>query len=479
MKNSLTGKLTLSFVLIALTTAALVAVFVRVTSENRLSRLIVDQQRSSLQTNLSDFYTKYQSWDGISNYLRGLTFQNSNPPPENPNNPTSPNGAIDRRSLFALADARGVIVIASLPNYPQGRFVDPQTLKSGEAVLVNGQQVGTILTEQRNPAFNPPESLFLQRTNEALLYAIGVALIVALAMGFFLARTLIKPLRALTEAAHRIAEGNLTQEVKVKSKDEIGQLARAFNRMSQEVAHVNQLRRQMTADIAHDLRTPLTVISGYIESMRDGVLAPTTQRFDLISTEIDRLQDLVDDLRMLSLADSGELSFHPQRISPKELIERTATLFQQRTEEQGLTIKIETTGPLPDVYLDEARMMQVFGNLLTNALQYTAKGGEVRLSAGLKANSIRFSVKDTGTGIAPGDLPHIFNRFYRADKSRSEEVGGSGLGLAIAKALVEAQGGVITAVSTLGQGTEILMDFPVFNEKQDHPNNSAGKVSNL
>ena len=155
--------------------------------------------------------------------------------------------------------------------------------------------------------------MFLQRTNQALLMGVLGAMLVALLLGILLASGLTRPLKALTQAAQSIAQGHLEQKVVVNSEDEIGQLATAFNRMSEEVARVNQLRRQMTADIAHDLRTPLTVIGGYVEAMRDGVLQPTETRLTMIYTEIERLQDMVGDLRMLSQADAGELPLHPQR----------------------------------------------------------------------------------------------------------------------------------------------------------------------
>lgn len=175
----------------------------------------------------------------------------------------------------------------------------------------------------------------MDRTNQALTLAPIVALLVALVIGILLARTLTRPLRVLTSAAHRIAEGQLDQQVPVHSKDEIGQLAEAFNRMSRAVAQANLLRRQMTADIAHDLRTPLTVIAGYIESMQEGVLQPTPARLALIYAEIERLQDLVGDLRLLSQADAGELPLLPQWVAPARLLERAAALFQHRAEQQN------------------------------------------------------------------------------------------------------------------------------------------------
>ncbi len=216
----------------------------------------------------------------------------------------------------------------------------------------------------------------------------------------------------------------------------------------------------MTADIAHDLRTPLTVIAGYIESMRDGVLQPTPQRLDLIYQEIERLQKMVNDLRMLSQADAGELNLHPQPTQPLALLKRAAHLFQHHAEQAGISLKVEASETLPAILVDEDRMMQVLDNLISNALRYTSAGGEITLRAKQDGKQVRLQVADTGTGIPPEELPRIFERFHRVDPSRHSESGGSGLGLAIVRALVEAQGGKVSAESELGKGTTITAEFP-------------------
>jgi signal transduction histidine kinase len=219
----------------------------------------------------------------------------------------------------------------------------------------------------------------------------------------------------------------------------------------------------MTADIAHELRTPLTVIAGYIESMRDGVLAPSPDRLGVIYAEIEHLQRLVGDLRLLSQADAGELKLNRQPLPPLELLQQAAASFAHQAQQKGVRLHLSPNGPLAPIHVDETRMLQVLGNLLSNALRYTPPGGQVELRAasGAAGAGVTLSVQDTGPGIAPDDLPHIFNRFYRADPSRAEDSGASGLGLAIAKALVEAHGGALSAVSALGQGTTFTIHFPV------------------
>jgi signal transduction histidine kinase len=465
MLKSLYWKLTLAFMLVAFTTAALVALFIRLTSANRLVQLVIEQQRSSLQQTLQSYYAANGSWEGVAqnwSQIQSLVLPTpAAPPPDHPPQDNHPPDGQDRRNFLGLADAQGVVIVSVDPKYPAGASLPASVLQAGTPVSVDGQQVGTILTASEPPGLNPQEAQFLQRTNEALIFAMLGALLVALAIGILLARTLTRPLQALTRAAQNITQGQLEQEVRVGANDEIGQLAVAFNRMSQEVARVNQLRRQMTADIAHDLRTPLTVISGYVESMRDGDLKPTPERFALIYSEIERLQNLVGDLRMLSMADAGELSLNPQSLSPKNLLERAATLFRHQAEGQEVSIQVEASDELPSIGVDEARMIQVLGNLISNALRYTLSGGTIILAAQSFGDEVEIDVEDTGVGIPEEELPYIFNRFHRGDKSRHTETGETGLGLAIVKALVEAHGGNVTAESKPGEGTIIRLVFPI------------------
>lgn len=463
MRVSLLWKLTLAFVLVAVTTAGLVAVFIRVTSADRLSRLIVDQQRSNLAQSLADYYAANGSWAGVSHdwpavytpFAQGYT--GSSAPPAAP----APAGRRDRRAPFGLADAQGVVIVPLGPELPLAAKAPESVLREGTPVLVDGKRVGTVLTTRWEPGLNPEEALFLERTNQALVLAVAVAVLVALVIGLLLARAFIGPLRALTQAAQNIAQGQLEQQVKVNSQDEIGQLAGAFNRMSQEIARINQLRRQMTADIAHDLRTPLTVIAGYVESMQEGVLEPSPERLSVIYQEIGQLQRLVGDLRVLSQADAGELPMHLQPVDARHLLERAAAAFRHRAEMQRVALVVEAGELLPELRVDEERMMQVLGNLLSNALRYTPEGGRIALSAQSAGGRAILTVSDTGSGIAPEDLPYIFERFRRADRSRHSEAGETGLGLAIVKALVEAHGGTVGAMSTPGKGTIVRIELPM------------------
>jgi signal transduction histidine kinase len=334
-------------------------------------------------------------------------------------------------------------------------------LVQGTVVTIDGQVVGTVLTTGKAPELNPREELFLTRINWALFYAALGATLIALILGLFLARTLTRPLRELTAASQAMAQGDLEQQVAVRSKDELGELAAAFNRMSIELARANQARRQMTADIAHDLRTPLTVIKGYAEALRDGDLPPAVTTFETVYQEAKHLSRLIEDLRTLSLVDAGKLTLNRSAVPPQALLERTATAHLPQAQHLGITLEIDVAADLPPVHVDPERLAQVLGNLVGNALRYTPQGGRIVLAAEKQAGAIHITIQDTGTGIDPSDLPHIFDRFYRSDAARETNEGESGLGLAIAKSLIEAHGGTISVSSTLGGGSVFTIVLPI------------------
>ena len=461
MTLSLTRKLTLAFLLTAMIAAGLVAVFVRLSGPERFNDLIVAQNRSELEQVLVRYYEVNGSWRGVDRHLRLIGFL---PPPQggmNGQNPpvgqALPAGQgfpaeqglpplpFDARRVFGLADEQGMVVLG-LANLPVGSRASTQVLAQGQPLEIDGRIVGTILTPPDRPQLTREEQAYLQRTNQALLLAALGGVLAALVVGLLLARTLTQPLRALTQAAQRMAGGDWQQEVQVAAQDEIGELARAFNQMSQEVAQANQRRRQMTADIAHDLRTPLTVIAGYIESMQDGVLEATPERLEVIYSEIERLQGMVTDLRTLSQADAKELPLYRQTCQVQTLLSQTADLYAQRAGQQGVKMMVQAAGSLPEVQVDVARLAQVLGNLIENALRYTPEGGMITLGAKQEDETLLIEVSDTGVGIAADDLPRLFDRFYRADPARQDD-GGSGLGLAIARGIMEAHGGKIWAES--------------------------------
>jgi signal transduction histidine kinase len=303
----------------------------------------------------------------------------------------------------------------------------------------------------------------LERVNRAVLMGGLIALIAALVVGFFIFRAITRPIDQLTRAAHQLAQGDLSTRVAVDDhasrlgSDEISELGAAFNTMAGSLQQSEQVRRDMTADIAHELRTPLAVMRGNLEAMLDGVYPFDAEHLDPVLNQVNLLTRLVDDLRTLALAEAGQLPLSKRPVDLAALLQSVWTSFEAQAATQQVTLLTEIAPDLPTVELDPDRMQQTIGILISNALRYTPPQGSITVAAQTDRASVTIEVADTGSGIAPEDLPHVFDRFYRADKSRARESGGSGLGLAIAKSIVEAHGGSIVAASQLGRGTQLVI----------------------
>jgi signal transduction histidine kinase len=304
-----------------------------------------------------------------------------------------------------------------------------------------------------------PEDAFLARVNQAIAFGALGATVIALALGGLLARAISRPVQELTDATQRVADGELGHQVPVRTKDELGDLAVSFNRMSADLATSNQLRRQMTADVAHELRTPLSVILGYTEALSDGKLQGKPAIYDAMYGEARLLSHLVDDLRTLSLADAGELTLNRGLVAPAECLERVAASHAELAAQRGIRLDVQLAPNLPLIDLDRERIAQVLANLVSNALRYTPEGGVITLSAQTSGDCVLLRVSDTGPGIEPQHLPFVFKRFYRADDARPAN-GESGLGLAIARSLVEAHGGTVQVDSVSGQGATFTVALP-------------------
>ena len=460
MKQSLALKLTLAFLLVAVSAAGLVTLFVRLSGAERLNQLLIEQNRVELEAALVEYYALNGNWRGVEDYLRSTGSLPPLPPPPGGNIPQPP--PVDRREMFGLVGPDGMVILPLLPDFRRGMRVPQNVIAKGEPVEVDGKIVGTILSPPQPVNLSPEEQAYLERTNQALWMATGGAMMVALIVGMLLARSLTSPVRTLTQAAQHLAAGELEQQVKVVNTDELGQLAQAFNQMSNQLAEKDRLRQQMTADIAHELRTPLTVIAGYAESMKEGVLTPTEDRLALIHHEIEHLQRLVEDLRTLSRADAGELALNRQSLSPNVLLNQVTTTYNHQAVQKKINLTLNIDPNLPNIFVDETRLTQVLGNLVSNAIRHTPDGGQISLSSHHFESSgwVALKVSDTGPGIAAKDLPRVFERFYRVDESRTDSDGGSGLGLAIAKAIVEEHGGRIAVESMIGIGTKFIIHLP-------------------
>lgn len=459
MSRSITLRLILAFLLVGITVVALASGITYWLTVREFTQLTYDQARDRFVADMTFYYETNRSWDGVLAYYQQ---RNSVRTPFNPgpDGPPGPGGQPQpQRPSFALADQNGRVLIPA-GDYTANSTVTAAALAQGTAVTVNNARVGTVLVVGSPPPLGGLEERYLNRTNLGLLYAALGASAVALVLGIVLARALTQPIRALTGAIRAMAAGNLKQNVQVRSKDELGELAAAFNQMSADLDRLVKARRQMTADIAHDLRNPLTVIGGYLESMHDGVLKLTPERLDAMQAEVQYLERLVDDLRTLSQADAGELTLNREAVAVPALLERAAQSYRPLADKSGIHLSIEAETGLPEIQADADRMARVLGNLISNSLRYTSPGGEIALKAQMQDSKVvRLTVSDNGKGIAPEALPYIFDRLYRADPARSgmEE---SGLGLAIARSIVEAHGGTITAESKPEAGTTMTILLP-------------------
>jgi two-component system sensor histidine kinase BaeS len=448
--RSLTLKLTLAFLVVGLIGAVLVALFVQQRTQSEFDQFVLARYQLDLLNDLADFFQRTGSWEGINAiFVRDQS------------------GRMSHRGYLpapvTLLDADGKVVYSGM-RYQKGTQLAPGSDVKSVPIDVDGETVGWLSfgTFGDNTFSMPesPESGFLERVNRAIIYGALGATVIALLLGVLLARTISRPVRELTAATHIVAQGKLGHQVPVRASDELGELATSFNQMSADLARSNRLRRQMTADVAHELRTPLSVILGYTEALSDGKLEGAPETFDVLHDEAQRLSRLVDDLRTLSLADAGELPLTRRLIRPQALLERAASAYSEQARQRDISLQVRSEQPLPEIEVDPDRMAQVMSNLVSNALRYTPDGGRIVLTARPGDRTVILQVRDNGVGIAPEDLPHIFERLYRADISRHEN-GESGLGLAIAKSIVEAHAGTIVVESALGSGATFTVELPV------------------
>jgi len=294
---------------------------------------------------------------------------------------------------------------------------------------------------------------------------------------YALARSITVPLRNLIRAAKQIEQGNFDQQVPVETKDEVGHLAAIFNRMAETLAVNTSLRRQFLANIAHELRTPLAIIQGHLEGMIDGVIESSQEQLSSLHEEAIRLNRLITDLRDLSLAEVRQLALEKSITDVNQIVSRALYMLKPLADGKDIRVNCTLDERLPEISADADRISQVFYNILVNAIRYSPAKGIVKvvtMAAEMEGRSwLKISVADNGPGIAQEDIPHIFDHFYRGDKSRDRKSGGSGLGLAIVKQLVEIHGGRVAVESKLGEGSVFQVLLPVSMEGYS-PNKGLG-----
>lgn len=387
---------------------------------------------------MSYYYSQREDWAGVQPFVEQI-------------------GTLERRRIV-LTDTSGIVVADS-----QGDLLGkPYHAELPGRMLLRPRRGDVIGTLYINPptGFTSTENL-AESINHFLLWGGLLAVAIALVLTFVLSRRVLAPIRALTQTAKQLGQGDFSQRVQFQSRGEVRELAQAFNSMASNLERDEQLRRNMVADIAHELRTPLSNVRGYLEAVRDGVIKPDADTIRSLYEEAILLSRLVDELQELSLAEAGKLKLVFQTADIAESINQTVAAVRAQALAKGLSVSTDLPDKLPPVNIDSQRISQVLRNLLDNAVAHTAKGGTITVTARQEGNWIEVAVIDTGEGIPTEDLPNIFERFYRVDKSRARATGGSGLGLTIAKRLVEAHGGKIEVQSELGKGSRFTFTLPV------------------
>jgi signal transduction histidine kinase len=363
----------------------------------------------------------------------------------------------DERIL--LFDNQGVLIFDSAAETDSPPVeADPA---STVPILVAGATVGTLRLPPPPPVYNnASERAYIAGVNRSLLIALALAGGLGILLTLALSHGILTRVRILTTAVQAMARGDLTQRVPNQARDEIGQLAYTFNSMADSLAHIEQLRRNMVSDVAHELRTPLSNIRGYLEAIQDGLVQPSPEVITSLHEEALLLNRLVNDLQELAVADAGQLKLARQRILINELVDKAVQGVRGRVNGSRV-IDMKLAPNLPEVLADSERIGQVLRNLLNNAVEYSPPGGLITVGAQQVGGQIQINVYNEGQGIAPEHLANVFERFYRVDDSRTRATGGSGLGLAIVKQLVEAHGGRVWAESVPGHYANFSFTLPV------------------
>ncbi len=398
---------------------------------------------------LAEYYGQQSSWEGVDTLIAGYPCEPDWGPWDQ-----------DWQMSYVIATADGMIVAPSESDR-LGQSLRPAELALADPIMSDDQQIGLLLLSPFDYFEVEPRAIVRHALQRFLLVGLAIAGF-TLIVGLILSRSISQPLVNLTKATRTVAAGNLSVRVPDYYPGEMGELAVAFNAMAEDLARADDLRRNLTADVAHELRTPLSIIRGKLEGVLDGVYPATPEHLEPVLEETELLTHLVEDLRLLALAEAGQLPLEKRPMDVGDLLRDAQVNFSPQASDRGVTLALDLPSELPQVVADWRRVTQVLGNLLTNALRHTPEGGCVTLSAaatpprsgGAGGGMVEITVADTGMGISPEDLPYIFERFWRGEKSRSRVGGETGLGLAIAKQLVELHGGTIGVESAPGGGSK-------------------------
>ncbi|MFC1948026.1 ATP-binding protein [Chloroflexota bacterium] len=444
MTGKLQYRLLMGFTLVILVAIGAVLFFVNQATKDELQRFReqVDNSRAlRMQSELTRIYFINRDWEGIQPVIE----QWSNL----------------YEQQIVLTDSEGRVVADSQDRLT-GEY-DPDSPGRVISFPFQREGFGTLYIIPKSSSELSFESfqLLFKSIGRYFLWGGLIAIIIALILTYFFSRRILSPVRELTQAARQLGSGDFTQRVGVKGDSELDQLGNTFNTMADNLGQAEELRKNMVADIAHELRNPLANIKGYLEAARDGVIETNEDTIRKLDEETTLLTRLVDDLQELSLAEAGELKLEYEPGDIGKIIDTATQMMQTKASQKGVSLGFIPTDDLPEIDIDVHRISQVLHNLIENAITATPSGGTVSISAQQIEDHIEVRVVDTGEGIPSDDLDNIFERLYRVDKSRARATGGSGLGLTIAKRLVEAHGGQIKVESEQGKGSSFSFTIPI------------------
>ena len=386
---------------------------------------------------LTDFYGTGQTWNGVQPFIAQMAGMSGE------------RIVLTDANRVVVADSDGILIGKSAGSNWSSKIVGP-----------DGMVVGYLFFNLPEDAQASMSDYLLSVTRSAWVGAL-IAIAIAVVATLLLSSRILKPIGELTNAARKMQKGDLSARVRVASRDEVGDLAQTFNGMASNLAKQEQLRKNMVGDVAHELRTPLSNIRGYLEAAQDGIVETDKEFVDNLLEEAMLLNRLIDDLQELAQAESGHIHIELTALNLGQEVQSTVDTLTPIIQKLGLELICEIPADLPDVTADSQRIGQVLRNLINNAMDYTPTGGRITIQASLAGDFVRVAVIDTGPGIAPEHLPFLFERFYRADPSRTRSSGGAGLGLAIVKQLVQVQGGQVGVESHPGMGSVFYFTIPI------------------
>ncbi len=449
----------------ALLTSGLFAVRINTLLNQRFASYLdqtIEQQNLRIVAIIQELYATYNSWPVVAEHFDTVApLANVVVRVKNLNNQVVLDTTTGRMHTWMLR--RGMMgrgMMRQTWNRSFAEYVAEGNLFT-YPLIVEGRQVGTaeIAVLGALGRWRQEDLEYRETMREAVLYSSLVAGMLALVLSLAFARRISQPITELTRVAERLKSGNLSARARVKGADELATLAASINAMAERLDQAARLRKKFTADVAHELRTPVTTLKSYIEALQDGVLEPTPERFTELAEEIDRLSELISDLQMLTVVDSEQPVLQPAAVDlaaeTKNLLARMTPMFT----EKGVALSV--TGATSGwVFGDRKLLLRAVTNLVSNALKYTEAGGTVKVDIQATSSELIITVSDTGQGIPEADLPYIFDRFYRADPSRARSTGGSGIGLALVKEIVEAHQGSIGVESQVNQGSTFRLVLP-------------------